>query len=495
MENSLEKYFIYDKNNPLLFNSGLFLILFSLFLVFYLFLKDKKTLRTTYIIIFSLYFFYKTSGDFVIILFGSITLNFIFALLIDISDDKTLKRVSFLFGLVINILVLFYFKYFNFLIDNLNFLFDFKFAKFEMFLTIGISFFTFQQISYLTDVYRKTIQPTENFLDYTFYVSFFPYIISGPIVRAGDLLPQIQKNIDITKEDINKGYFLIVRGLIKKAILSYYITQYSDLIFDTPQNFSGFENLIAIYSYSLQIYLDFSGYSDLAIGISRILGFKIKDNFNEPYKSENIIEFWKRWHISLSTWLRDYLFLPITYFYLRHSKNNKISILNSYVFATIITMTIAGIWHGAANKFAIWGILHGLALVVNRLFLYFVKRKIRNAIIPKYFGIFITFNFISLLWITFRSPDINAIFNMLNSIFLNFDLAYLMPFYIARPLLSIVIIISLVLIFIPINWKNIYEIISNNSPIIVKAIIFIVILQLIIQMQTENIQPFIYFQF
>lgn len=495
MQNDLIKNLLYDKSNPLIFTSGLFLIVFTVFLFLYSIIYSRKTIRNIYVVAFSLFFYYKTSGDFVIVLFGFIIVNFVFALLLHNIDFNNLRRFAFILGLFSNIFALAYFKYINFLIDNFNFLINGNLNKIDLIFPIGISFYTFQSISYLTDVFRKNIKPTNNFLDYTFYVSFFPYIVAGPITRASDMLPQINSKFNINKDDISFGFALICKGLIKKGILAYYVSQYCDLIYGAPSNFSGLENIIAMISYSLEIYLDFSGYSDLAIGISRLMGFKIKQNFESPYKAKNIIEFWKRWHISLSTWLRDYLFLPLNYFYLRYASKKKYSLLISYIFATAITMIIAGLWHGTSNKYIIWGALHGFGLVINRLYLFFVSKKIQKIVIIRIFGRIITILFILITWVLFRASNIDESIDSLSSMVFNFDYNYLIPFFNARSLFVFIFILSFVLVFLPDIIKGKIFKIFSFLPIWCKAVIFILILQVIIQIQTESVQPFIYYQF
>jgi D-alanyl-lipoteichoic acid acyltransferase DltB (MBOAT superfamily) len=489
------KNFGYEKNNPLLFNSGTFLLLFTVFIFLYALVYKKKSLRTIYVILFSLYFYYKTSGEFVLVLLVSIAVNFFLAVAIEGNSRKIFGKVLLWAGILANIGLLSYFKYTNFLIENLNYFFEGKFHQMDLIMPIGISFFTFQTLSYLIDVQRETIKPTRNILDYAFYISFFPYIVAGPIVRAKDLIPQNTNQVNITDDDIGTGLFLIMKGLIKKAILAQYFAQYCDIIYGMPGNYSGFENLIAMYGYTMQIYLDFSGYSDMAIGIARIMGFKLKDNFNEPYKSVSVTEFWRRWHISLSTWLRDYLFLPLTYFYLRHSKNNKTSLLLSYIWATMLTMLIAGLWHGASYKYVFWGGAFGLGLVINRLFLSTTKKKFQKKYMPAWLGWLITFNFVSLLWIFFRAGTFQEAIISIQTIVFNMDLAFLVPFINARLLFSILFAIGFILVFLPTSFKKQVQSAFTGMPIVVKAFIFVLIVQFIIQLQSENVQPFIYFQF
>ncbi|MCX6159165.1 MAG: MBOAT family protein [Ignavibacteriae bacterium] len=495
MQNDFLVNIIYDKSNPLIFTSGFFLLAFTIFLLFYSFVYNKKSLRNIYVITFSLYFYYKTSGDFVIVLIGSIVVNYIIGLVIHNTDFKNLRRFSFLLGIFANVCTLAYFKYVNFIVENVNVILGGNFSKVDIFLPIGISFFTFQSISYLTDIFRRNLAPTENILDYTFFVSFFPYIVAGPIVRASEMLPQINNDLIIDKNDVASGFSMICKGIIKKGIFAYYISQYCDLIYGSPLGFSGFENFIAMIGYTVEIYLDFSGYSDIAIGLSRLMGFKIKPNFDSPYKSKNLIDFWKRWHISLSTWLRDYLFLPLNYFYVRHSNKKKYYLLSAYIFATTITMFIAGLWHGSSNKYIIWGSLHGLGLIINRTYLFTVKKRIQKLTLLKFIGRILTIFFILISWVIFRANDFNDAYSSLNLIVFGFDINYIIPFYNARTLFSIFLLVSIILIFLPDILKIKITSIYISLPIYVKAVIFIILIQVILQIQTESIQPFIYYQF
>jgi D-alanyl-lipoteichoic acid acyltransferase DltB (MBOAT superfamily) len=490
------KLFSYDRNNPILFNSGLFLLLFTIFLLIYTFTFNRKTLRTIYVICFSLYFYYKTSGEYAIILILSILINFFLALAITGAGKKYQKNLLFIFSILVNVSVLGYFKYANFILENIGYITKGEIGKLEIFLPIGISFYTFQTLSYLIDVKRDTIKPTKNILDYSFYISFFPTIVAGPIVRTKDLLSQIAENVSVNKEEISSGLYLITRGLIKKAIFATYISQYCDLIYGMPGNYSGFENLIAMYGYTMQIYLDFSGYSDMAIGIAKIMGFKIKDNFNSPYSALNIIDFWKRWHISLSTWLRDYLFLPISYSYLRRTKNTKISLVNSYILASLITMFIAGLWHGASWKFIFWGTAHGAGLIINKLYQLTIGKKRRmKKYFPNWLSWFITFHFVAFLWIFFRAGTFDEALVSITTIFGQFDPAYILPFIQARTIFSILLVTGMIFTFIPFQYKENIKLFFFRAPLIVKAVVFILIIQLIIQFQSESVQPFIYFQF
>lgn len=231
----------------------------------------------------------------------------------------------------------------------------------------GHLFFTFQSLSYTIDVYRRQITPLTSLLDYAFYVSFFPQLVAGPIVRARDFIPQIRRPLFVSNEMFGRGIFLIVSGLFKKAVISDYISvNFVERIFDNPTLYSGVENLIGVYGYALQIYCDFSGYSDMAIGIALLLGFHFNINFDSPYKSASITEFWRRWHISLSSWLRDYLYISLG--------GNRKGKIRQYA-NLIITMFLGGLWHGASWNFVLWGMMHGVALAAHKFWMTLTGRK------------------------------------------------------------------------------------------------------------------------
>ena len=288
-----------------------------------------------------------------------------------------MRRVFILFSIISNLGILAYFKYTGFIVNTINDLleliikvYDFlaafsnshlgtSFNISNIILPVGISFFTFQSLSYTIDVYRKKMEPVRNIIDFGFYVSFFPQLVAGPIVRASEFIPQLYSEFQLAKREFSHALFLISKGLIKKIIISDFIAiNFIDRVFDAPSIYSGFENLMAVYGYGLQIYCDFSGYTDIAIGVALILGFRLPVNFNSPYKAASITDFWKRWHISLSRWLKDYLYIPL-------GGNRKGKIRTNI--NLMITMLLGGLWHGASLRFIIWGGLHGIGLVINRI--------------------------------------------------------------------------------------------------------------------------------
>ena len=310
----LRDVFTYDPQAPMIFSSGIFLWLFVAFILVYLLLQRRTTARLLFVTLFSYYFYYKSSGTYFFLL-GLVTVcDFFIARLMAREAIPWLRKAWVVLSLFINLGLLCYFKYTNFFIEIARDLFGAGFLEFQnIFLPVGISFFVFQSMSYTIDIYRGQLKPLGNWCDYLFYLSFFPQLVAGPIVRARDFIPQIRRNpVVVTREMFGTGVFLILTGLFKKAIISDYISlNFVDRIFDEPLLYSGFECLAGIYGYALQIYCDFSGYSDMAIGIALLLGFRFPKNFDAPYKSATITEFWRRWHISLSSWLRDYLYISL----------------------------------------------------------------------------------------------------------------------------------------------------------------------------------------
>nr|MDA3780455.1 MBOAT family protein [Bacteroidales bacterium] len=361
-------------------------------------------------------------------------------------------------------------------------------------LPVGISFYTFQNISYTLDVYRNKIKPVNNIIDFGFYVSFFPQLVAGPIVRASEFIPQIHKKYSLTKREFGHAIFLILNGLIKKMVISDYISiNFVDRIFDSPLSFTGFENLMATYGYSIQIYCDFSGYTDIAIGVALILGFKLPVNFNSPYKAVNITDFWHRWHISLSTWLKDYLYISIG--------GNKKGKTRTYV-NLLITMLLGGLWHGASIRFIIWGGIHGIGLVIHKIWMklnlslskYYQLSASKN-FFYKFISIFTTFHLVTFTWIFFRAKNIKYSFDMISQIFQNFQISLVPEMVLSYGKIFVLMIFAYIIHWLPSSLKENYRgyfIKSHNS---IKILIAVITIFIIYQIKSSEIQPFIYFQF
>lgn len=485
----LRDVFLYDPHSPMIFSSGIFLWLFAAFIVVYLLLQRRTTARLMFVTLFSYYFYYKSSGTYFFLLAVVTVSDFLLALLMEHTVTRWKRKLWVVVSLCVNLGLLCYFKYTNFLLECWASLTGGSFSMLDIFLPVGISFFTFQSLSYTIDVYRREIKPLTNLLDYAFYVSFFPQLVAGPIVRARDFIPQIRRPLFVSDEMFGRGIFLIVSGLFKKAVISDYISvNFVERIFDNPTLYSGIENLMGVYGYALQIYCDFSGYSDMAIGIALLLGFHFNINFDSPYKSASVTEFWRRWHISLSSWLRDYLYISLG--------GNRKGKVRQYV-NLIITMFLGGLWHGASWNFVLWGVLHGVALAVHKFWMSLTGRKKgeQSHGIRRFFGVVVTFHFVCFCWIFFRNADFATSVDMLRQIFTVFR-PQLLPQLLAGYWEVFALMgLGYVLHFLPDSWERACTKTVIRLPLLGKAVLMIALIYLVIQMKSSDIQPFIYFQF
>ena len=482
----------YDATAPLIFNSGLFLFLFVGFAGVYLLLRRATSLRILYVIAFSIYFYYKSSGIYFLLLLFAAVSDYLIGNAIAREQNVGTKKRWVALSVVINLGMLGYFKYTNFFIEMANGLFGSGFLDFQnIFLPVGISFFVFQSMSYTIDIYRGQIKPLERWTDYLFYLSFFPQLVAGPIVRAKDFIPQIRKPLMVTREMFGTAIGLIIIGLVKKAIISDYISlNFVDRIFDEPALYSGFECLMGIYGYALQIYCDFSGYSDMAIGIALLLGFRFPKNFDAPYKSATITEFWRRWHISLSSWLRDYLYISLG--------GNRKGTLRTYL-NLIITMVLGGLWHGAAVRFILWGALHGVALALHKVWMAIVpwakaKGEDMNPVM-RVLGIVLTFHIVCLGWLLFRAEDMNTVHLMLYQIFHSFNLSIIPQFVVGYKEVMAFIVLGYFMHFIPSKIDSDLQRKVGQASFWWQVAMLVAVAWCVMQVKSSSIQPFIYFQF
>ena len=405
---TLKEWFAYSTTEPWFFTEFSFLAVFGVFLIIYSLLAKANTWRKIYIILLSIFFYYKSSGPFLSLFVLMIISDYLFALAIHNKQGLT-KKILLWLSLSYSLSFLLYFKYANFFIQNFNQFLGTSFTEHDLFLPIGISFYTFQSISYLVDVYKKEIPPTKNITDYAFYMTFFPHLVAGPIVRAKDFLPQIVYPQIINATLYKESLLRIIIGLLKKLFIADYLAKYVDIIHQTPSGFTGGENLLSMYAYSFQIYFDFSGYSDIAIGIALLLGYRLKENFENPYSATNITEFWRKWHISLSNWLRDYVYIPLG--------GNRKGVFNTYLFL-LVTMLVGGFWHGADWRFVFWGFAHGLALIIHKVWKQFFPGATKKWY-TQVFSILLTFHFVGFCWIFFRATSFNSAFTSIEQIFFN----------------------------------------------------------------------------
>ena len=482
--NILEKL-AYDPQSPMIFSSGTFWALFLVFMPIYALLKRSRMKMVLYVVAFSLYFYYKSSGIFFLLIIATSVIDYLLSLLLARREKEWQRKLCVLLSVTVSLGVLGYFKYANFLLNSWSHIVGTNFQPLDIILPVGISFYTFQSISYIVDVYRRRIEPTDSWLEYIFFLSFFPALVAGPIVRADHFLPQIKENRIPKRSEVWMGFWLILLGIVKKALLADYIAQYNDIVFTTPETYTGFENLMAMLGYTMQIYCDFSGYSDMAIGIALIMGFRLPQNFNLPYKSQNVTEFWHRWHISLSSWLRDYLYIPLG----GNRKGKVRTYLNNFT-----TMLIGGLWHGASWKFVAWGGFHGVALILHKASMPLLSR-IPDTRIVKFVSWFITLCFVIFTMTIFRINVLGDLWVMLHNVFTNFHLDYLPVFVDVRLTWCIFMLILIISHAMPDGWWQRLGEHFVRWPWIVKLLIFVVVVQLVLQFRSEDVAPFIYFQF
>ncbi|WP_321333608.1 MBOAT family protein [uncultured Bacteroides sp.] len=485
----LGEVFTYNPQSPMMFSSGIFLWLFAGFALIYVLLRQKDTARILFVTAFSYYFYYKSSGIYFFLLAMVTVSDFYIARQMERTLSTAGRKALVVLSLGVNLGLLCYFKYTNFFGEVIASLTGHSFSALDIFLPVGISFFTFQSLSYTIDVYRKQITPLTRLLDYAFYVSFFPQLVAGPIVRARDFIPQIRKPLFVTNEMFGRGVFFIACGLFKKAIISDYISiNFVERIFDAPTLYSGLENLMGVYGYALQIYCDFSGYSDMAIGIALLLGFHFNMNFDSPYKSASITEFWRRWHISLSTWLRDYLYISLG--------GNRKGKFRQYL-NLIITMFLGGLWHGASWNFVVWGLFHGVALALHKAWTSLTGRKKGEE--PHGFrrvlGVIVTFHFVCFCWIFFRNSSFSNSIDMLGQIFTAFHPQLFTQLLEGYWGVFVLMALGFLLHFAPARWEQACCNGVIRLPFAGKALLMILLIYLVIQMKSSDIQPFIYFQF
>ena len=565
---NLKYVFVYNADSPLIFTQFFFWIFFAVVLLIYSIIYKKNSLRNVFLFLVSLFFYYKTSGFFfTILLFSTVSDYFIG---FSIANAKSIfKKKSWLaLSIFLNLSVLVYFKYAYFFADSFNQiigsdwhpinhfagfaneLFATTFKVDRILLPVGISFFTFQTMSYAIDVYRGAVKPVKKIVDFGFYVSFFPQLVAGPIVRAAKFIPQLYEPYHLTKKEFGIAIFWIINGLMKKVLLADYIAlNLVDRVFDNPGMYSGFENLMALYGYSLQVYADFSGYTDIAIGVALLLGFRLPKNFDSPYKADSCGNFWKRWHISLSSWLKDYLYIPMggnrggslfTFFSLGFVAffifllSGSFLILSYFIASLIlsivlglifpklrswyitninimITMLLGGLWHGASWNFVLWGGLNGLGLVFYKLWRKISPWEDKSKWWNRIWGIFLTFNFISFTRIWFRSGSANTWESMneghdiiaewftanvmLNKLFGDLDLRLVPEIVMSYYPVFIVMGLGFLIHWLPSSIKKWYRNLFASAPIYVQVSLCSAAIFIMYQFLSADLQPFIYFQF
>lgn len=488
----------------MLFNSLQFLLFLPFVTIVYFALPYKY--RWLWLLLSSYYFYMCWSPKYAILIFTSTVITYLSGIAIDkinkstsIIKKKKYKNWCVAFSFSINLLILIYFKYFNFFIENINLIsnkynLSEGFSFVEILLPVGISFYTFQALSYTMDVYRGDTKTEYHFGRYALFVSFFPQLVAGPIERSSHLLSQFKTKHKFSYSNLWEGSFLIIRGLFKKVVIADRLAVLVNTIYNDPTAYEGFPLIIATIFFTFQIYCDFSAYSDIAIGSAKIMGFDLMQNFNKPYLSQNITEFWRKWHISLSTWFRDYLYIPLG--------GNRVSNLKR-LRNIFIVFTVSGLWHGASWNFIIWGALHGIGLIFEQL-LKPIKQIINSSFNiktstygSKLFYIILTFSFVSLAWVFFRANTLTDAIYILQNMFsiTSFELLKtgLSDFDLSFSFYLIIFLISIQIIERKYNLtKIIYK--QNTIP---RWISLVSIVLIIIFWGFYPVEPtqFIYFQF
>ncbi|HUS86662.1 MAG TPA: MBOAT family O-acyltransferase [Bacteroidales bacterium] len=495
----------FNPDQQFIFTTISFWIFIFLLLAGYSMIFNKPVFRNSYLFLLSLFFYYKSGGLFFFLLIVSTITDYLAGLLIYNSGRVFFKRFFVFISLLVNLGMLAYFKYASFITGAVNNLLNISIPDIDwlasfsnsflgtsfdvsmIILPIGISFFTFQTISYTIDVYRGKSQPVRNILDFGFYVSFFPQLVAGPIIRASEFIPQLYAPFSLNKREWGHALFLIINGLIKKIVVSDFISlNFVDRVFTNPHLFSGFENLLAVYGYGLQIYCDFSGYTDIAIGIALMLGFRLAVNFNSPYKAGNITDFWRRWHISLSRWLKDYLYISMG--------GNRKGKIRTHV-NLLITMLLGGLWHGAAWRFVIWGGLHGTGLMFHKLWVRIFPGKSSRSVFSRFLSVFITFNFVSICWIFFRAESMDKVKTIFSQMLHGFYPGNLADVILTYSAVLVTITAGYILHWLPVKVKESYRGLFIRLPLMVKLLIVYLAGIIMFNMQSLGIQPFIYFRF
>ena len=479
----------YDPAAPMLFNTGLFFVLFALFMCVYLTVKNRPKAKMLLVIAFSLYFYYKSSAWCCLILAGVCVSDFYLGLWMARSMYRDERRLIVWLNVLINVGMLVYFKYFNLLADAFTSIVGTSFDPVEVLLPAGISFFSFRSISYIVDLYRDRMEPCRSLLEYAFFLTFFPPLLAGPVVRARDMLPQIQANSNPTRQMTGEGLFLVMTGLLKKVVIADYLSgNFVDRVFDNPALYSGFENLMGCIAFTIQLYCDFSGYSDMAIGIALMLGYRFADNFKAPFKAQNPQDFWRRWHISLSTWLRDYVYIPLGGN--RHGKAR--AYLNQ-----MLTMIVGGLWHGASWMYLLWGAYHGALLVIHKMLraVWRVPAALKGTMLLRLANTSITFALVVAGFAIFRAPSLETLEAMATQIFTGFHAAVAPQFVAAYAVIVVTMAVGLVMHLSPRRWSDDASALYVDLSVYWQAVLLAAIIFLVVQTRQSEIVPFIYLQY
>ncbi|SRR5579883_3080522 len=467
----------------MIFSSVEYLIFFGVVLLLMILIKSNPIKRA--ILLGASYYFYAYwDYRFVFLMLALTSVNYYAGLTIEDSQDIKEKSRWLTFSLILDLVILGLFKYLNFFISSANAVLNplnIEFPLLNIILPIGISFITFEVMSYTIDIYRGINKSAKSFWDFALLVAFFPHLIAGPILKPKQFLPEIRHEIIIKRDNVSYGIQLFLLGLVRKLLIADHLALFVDPVFKHPLDYSAITLWLAVIAYAMQIYCDFCGYTDMAIGSAKCLGFDIPKNFDIPYISQSITEFWRRWHISLSTWLRDYLYIPLG----GNRKGKQRQYIN-----LLITMLLGGLWHGASWNFVVWGGLHGTALVIHKFFMDNVSKKyVIKSLIYKLFTWFITLTFVCITWIFFRSTSFSMSLTILKKMFCLSDPVginwYATSFFLCLP----------TLILIDFLGNQLNQGFKLKLTTFHGMFLFFFVIFGLIFLGPHNSSPFIYFQF
>jgi alginate O-acetyltransferase complex protein AlgI len=465
-----------------------FLVFFGIVFPVTWLLDAKNTYKKVFLLGVSYLFYSFWDWHFVFLLFASSVGNYVAGLCIGAARTPLARQGLMIAAVVANLAVLAYFKYYDFLAAELDNLAAAVGSSLDLgstgvALPVAISFLTFHGLSYIIDVGRGTIKPSRSLLDLMLYIAFFPHLVAGPIVRAADFLQQLSRPSNADDVDLAGSMLLILGGLIKKVVIASHISVlFVDPVFTNPTDFGRLDLVLAAYAYAIVIYCDFSAYTDIAIGVANLLGYRFPQNFNQPYRALSLQDFWRRWHMSLSSWLRDYLYIP-----LGGSRGGELATYRNL----LLTMVLGGLWHGAGLQFIIWGFMHGLGLAVERLARIHAGIDLeKGGIASRLLGWFVTFNFVCIAWIFFRSASLEGVLDYFRAGIADEGLpSTVTPFVLA------LMALGFVTQFVPLPAIARIRFLYMRSPIAVKIAVPTLVVWAVAVLAPAGIPPFIYFQF
>jgi D-alanyl-lipoteichoic acid acyltransferase DltB (MBOAT superfamily) len=468
----------------MLFNSIDFVVFFAL--VFALFWSIPQKFRWVLLLAASYFFYMSWEPAYLLLILFSTTVDYFVCLNLTSSKEEKKRKLGLFLSIGLNLSMLLFFKYATFLLKSIHQLcasvgVEYKTPAFEFLLPVGISFYTFQAISYAVDVYRGTLPAERHFGKFALFISFFPQLVAGPIERAKELLPQFSKSTNTFRtNEFKDGVLLFFWGLFKKAVVADNVAMFVDTYYGTYQYQSGGFLLFATYLFAIQIYCDFSGYSDMAVGIAKMLGFRLMENFRSPYFSESLTAFWRNWHISLSTWFKDYVYIP-----LGGNRGGKARTTRN----TLITMGVAGFWHGANWTFLFWGFWNGFLLAIEKMF----EWKEAKSSIWRWIKILLVFHLVCIGWVFFRSENLQQAFDILQKIvFVKWEDFY---FVVADNRYSIAVLSSAVLFLIEIQFVGKSILVFRTNIKFYRYFFYVLLVILVLFWGSSTGKQFIYFQF